>query len=113
MRGVAMHGNKSFDVPYISQVDDNLWQGGCTNGLVLPENIEHVISLYPWEQYTIKHQIRSLLKVFMYDSEDQGFEQVDGIAAWVNVCRKDGVTLMGGACAIAFGSSDRPRSDTL
>lgn len=30
----------------------------------------------------------------MYDSSDQGFAQVDAIAAWVNVCRKDGPTLV-------------------
>lgn len=94
MRGLAIHGNTPFDVPYVSQITDDLWTGGCTDGLVLPDNIAHVVSLYPWERYNARHELRSMLSVVMYDSEDQGFEQVDGIAAWVNVCRKDGPTLV-------------------
>jgi protein-tyrosine phosphatase len=94
MNGIAYHGDTPFDVTYISQITDNLWTGGCTNGLVLPDVIVHLVSLYPWEQYTVEHDIRSVLSVVMYDSEDQEFDQVDGIAAWVNVCRKDGPTLV-------------------
>lgn len=94
MNGIAYHGNTPFDVPYVSQITDDLWTGGCTNGLVLPTEIAHVVSLYPWEQYDVKHEVSSVLSVVMYDSEDQGFDQVDGIAAWVNVCRADGPTLV-------------------
>lgn len=94
MVGIATHGNTPFDVPYISQVTDDLWQGGCTDGLILPDEIAHVVSLYPWERYTVKHDVRSVLSVVMYDSNDQGYEQVDAIAAWVNACRKDGPTLV-------------------
>lgn len=61
MKGVAYHGNTSFDVPYISEIGHNLWQGGCTTGLRLPENIRHVVSLYPWERYTIKQNRNSVL----------------------------------------------------
>lgn len=94
MSGHAIHGNTPFDVPYISQITDDLWMGGCTDGLVLPTEIVHLISLYPWERYAVKHELRSVLSVRMYDSDDQGFEQVDAIAAWVNNCRKDGTTLI-------------------
>lgn len=94
MDGIAVHGNTPFNVPYVSEITDNLWTGGCTNGLVLPDVIAHLVSLYPWEQYTVQHDVRSALSVVMYDSEDQGFAQVDAIAAWVNVCRKDGPTLV-------------------
>lgn len=94
MKGIAYHGNTPFDVPYISHIAENLFQGGCENGLVLPENIVHVISLYPWEEYTAHHQIRSMLSVIMYDSEDQGYGQVNAIASWVNACRADGPTLV-------------------
>lgn len=94
MVGVARHGNTPFDVPYISQITDDLWQGGCTNGLLLPHDIAHVVSLYPWEAYSYAHEPRSRLEVVMYDSEDQSYEQVDAIASWVNVCRKDGPTLV-------------------
>ena len=94
MDGVAVHGNTPFNVPFVSQITDDLWTGGCTDGLVLPSEIAHVISLYPWEAYTIQHEVRSVLSVRMYDSADQGFAQVDAIAAWVNICRKDGPTLV-------------------
>lgn len=94
MKGIAVHGDTPFDVPFISQIEGNLWQGGCESGLVLPSFIEHIISLYPWEFYTVEHDIRSYLRVVMYDSEKQGFEQVDALAAWVNACVKEGPTLV-------------------
>jgi Dual specificity phosphatase, catalytic domain len=92
MSGIARHGNTPFDV--ISEIVPGLWQGGCRTGLKLPGHIEHVISLYPWESYQGHDDVRSALSVVMYDSEDQGYAQVDAIAAWVNVCRADGPTLV-------------------
>lgn len=95
MRGIAVHGNTPFDVPYISQITKNLWMGGCTNGLILPNEIQHVISLYPWESYDIAHQLKSCLEVRMYDaSGEPNHQQVVGIADWVNVCRDDAPTLV-------------------
>lgn len=94
MSGIAYHGNTPFDVPFISEIAENLWQGGCETGLILPKFIKHLVSLYPWEQYTVEHELDSALVVRMYDSEDQAFHQVDAIAAWVNECRKDGPTLV-------------------
>lgn len=92
--GIAHHGHTPFDVPFISQIKGNLWQGGCKNGLQLPQFFKHVISLYPWEAYTIKHDLNSFLTVKMYDSLDQSTEQVDALAEWINVCIKDGPTLV-------------------
>lgn len=94
MSGVAVHGNTPFDAPFISMIDDTLFVGGCQAGLVLPNHIQHLVSLYPWEAYTVEHRLRSSLTVTMYDSFDQDTSQVDAIAAWVNVCRKDGDTLV-------------------
>lgn len=94
MRGIAAHGNTPFDVPFISQIDGNLWQGGCQNGLVLPVEIEHLISLYPWERYTVQHELKSALTVCMYDTTGQGMAQVDAIAAWVNAAAEDGPVLV-------------------
>jgi len=94
MKGIARHGNTPFDVPFISQIDDTLWQGGCQNGLILPSFIQNIISLYPWEAYTVNHELESSLAVVMYDSLDQAFEQIDAIANWINVCRKNGPTLV-------------------
>lgn len=95
MRGTAVHGNTPFDVPYISPITDDLWQGGCTDGLILPPVIDHVVSLYPWERYSNRHELKSLLSVRLYDDlEGPNTETIIGIARWVNVCRQSGVTLV-------------------
>lgn len=94
MSGRAVHGNVPFDVPFISEIADNLWQGGCADGLVLPQDIEHLVSLYPWEQYAVHHDIRSVVTVRMYDSLDQGLDQIDALAAWVNAARQSGPVLV-------------------
>lgn len=94
MRGIAHHGNTPFDVPFISHIDGNLWVGGCRDGLILPREIEHVVSLYPWETYRCPLMLKSHLEVRMYDSLDQAFGQVTAIASWVNSCLADGPTLV-------------------
>ncbi len=86
--GITAHKQLPFDVPVISEISRNLWQGGCREGLVLPDFVKHLVSLYPWEQYDIRHTVDSEMYVRMYDSAEQGFEQVDALAAWVNVCRE-------------------------
>ena len=94
MRGIAVHGETPFDVPYVSEIADNLWTGGCTNGLVLPAEVKHLVSLYPWESYTLRHDLDSALVVRQYDALAVDEELVRGVAEWVNVCRKTGVTLV-------------------
>lgn len=95
MRGVAVHGNTPFDVPFISNIAPNLWQGGCEDGLVLPREIKHVVSLYKWEQYTVEHELESSLTVTMYDSLDgPDYDQVKALAQWVNICRQTGPVLV-------------------
>jgi protein-tyrosine phosphatase len=94
MRGVSVHGHKPFDVPFMSEVASNLWQGGCQDGMILPSFIKHLVSLYPWESYRVNHALDTALQVVMYDSEDQAFDQVDTIAAWVNGCRATGPVLV-------------------
>ena len=84
MVGVSAHGTERFDVPFISEIVPGLWLGGCEDGLILPSFIEHLVSLYPWERYTVNHELHSTLEVRMHDSVDQAFDQIDGIAAWVN-----------------------------
>ncbi len=92
--GVSAHGLLPFDVPFISEIAPDLWLGGCQDDLVLPRFIRHLVSLYPWEKYTVDHDLGSRLEVRMYDSVEQGFAQVDAIAGWVNNCRADGPTLV-------------------
>jgi protein-tyrosine phosphatase len=94
MRGTAIHGDTPFDVPYVTKIADNLWQGGCTNGLILPKRIKHLVSLYPWEAYTVTHELDSYMSVRMYDSIEQAFEQVKAISQWVDTCRDSGPVLV-------------------
>lgn len=94
MSGVARHGNTPFDVPFVSKLADNLWQGGVESGLGLPHFVNHVVSLYPWGRYKVHHQLDSFMEIRMLDSEDQGFDQVEAIARWINKCRKTGVVLV-------------------
>jgi protein-tyrosine phosphatase len=94
MQGTTLHGNLDFDVPFITQVEGNLWQGGCQNGLILPHFFKHLISLYPWVAYTINHELKSALEIVMYDSLDHSIAQVDALAAWVKACTEDGPTLV-------------------
>ena len=94
MTGTTVHGNLKFDVPFISQIEGNLWQGGCEEGMVLPGYFRHLVSLYPWEMYTVRHELDSKLFVMMYDSLDQAFGQVDALARWVRNCVQNGPTLV-------------------
>lgn len=93
MRGYAIHGNTPFDVPYLSELAPNLWQGGCREGLVLPDFIDMVVSLYPWEKYTIENGAERV-EIAMYDSTEQGFDQVEDIARIVHEARAEGKTVL-------------------
>jgi protein-tyrosine phosphatase len=94
MSGVTLHKGISFDVPFMTEVTGNLWQGGCEAGLELPEFISHVVSLYPWEAYEVSHELNSQLAVMMYDSLGQATNLIDALAQWVNVCREYGPVLV-------------------
>jgi protein-tyrosine phosphatase len=94
MTGTTAHGFIPFDVPFISEIAPNLWQGGCENGLPLPAPIRHLVSLYPWESYKVKHELDSTVAVRMHDSTEQAMEQIPVLAAWVNACRKNGPVLV-------------------
>jgi len=93
--GTTVHGDMDFDAPYMNEVAANLWQGGCAEGLVLPTFIDHVLSLYPWEAYVVKHHLTCFREVRMYDDANQALDAtVPELAAWVNRCRQTGPTLV-------------------
>lgn len=95
MRGIAYHGNTPFDVPFISHIEDNLYTGGCENYLFLPLEIEHVISLYPWEQYDLHDNVQTNLSIRMYDdSNGPNVKVLNRIADWAIECLNDGPTLI-------------------
>lgn len=94
LTGWTAHGNHRIDVPFISEIANNLWQGGCQDGLVLPSPIKHLLSLYRWEKYTVNHRLRTSHEVTMHDSVDQNLGEIDRWARWVNARRKTGAVLV-------------------
>lgn len=94
MVGRTIQGDMHFDVPFITQVADNLWQGGCTDGLILPTHINYVVSLYPWERYEIRHNVRGELYIRMYDDPNAALDQIEDLAETVNKWRKRGTVLV-------------------
>lgn len=72
----------NLDVPLITNVEGNLWQGGCMHDIALPHQFDYVLSLYPWEQYKIgPNTVRD--EIQMYDSLDQATDQIDLLAQGV------------------------------
>lgn len=97
IEGFAREGNTPFSCPLISQIDGNLWQGGCINGVSLMDKFEHVISLYPWERYVCgpTKEFQSFTEVRLLDGPVVPNEyQLYALAGWVNVCRALGPTLV-------------------
>lgn len=99
------HGSHQVNVPYISEIAPNLWQGGCpsprdtgngtTPRIYLPRNCVHMVSLYlgpgfykGWEQ------LASLLRIVAVDDESQNMSFVEGAAHWVAACRQTGPVLV-------------------
>lgn len=82
--GWANHGGHRIQMPFMTEVAENLWHGGVEHGLVLPDFIDYKLSLYRWEDYEILHDLKESKTVVMLDSLDQGFEQVAELAEWVN-----------------------------
>lgn len=86
----ANHGGFRLRMPFMTQVAPNLWHGGGEPGLILPTFIQYKLSLYKWQDYTIKHDLVESRTVEMYDSVDQQFDQITELAEWVNERRKLG-----------------------
>lgn len=81
--GTVTHAPPGMDphlnVPLISHVEGALYQGGCMDGVRLPDAFDFVVSLYPWEKYALgPDTVR--VEYQMYDSLDQTFEAVDEAA---------------------------------
>jgi len=91
--GFANATGKPFSVPLFTQIDGNLWMGGCPRGKA-PEHFKFIVSLYKWEPYKIAdHQI--LTTATMFDSHDLPDEGVlITLAKHVNEARKVGPTLV-------------------
>lgn len=89
-RGQAGH----FRCPLISHIVGNLYVGGCIDGVRLPDDFRHVVSLYKWERYalgptTTRHEFT------MYDAGDMpDLDQLDAIVRLARDCVRGGKTLI-------------------
>lgn len=91
VKGYVTHAlNKGIDpkldAPLIQHVEGGLYQGGCLDHgdaeqpLRLPDQFDYVLSLYPWGmQYELPEGCERDI-VTMYDSLDQGLDQVEELA---------------------------------
>lgn len=71
LHGMTHHGHIRIDVPVITLVEGNLWQGGCENGLILPDDIRYLVSLYKWESYEYDSLDADPVVIEAFDSLDQ------------------------------------------
>lgn len=94
IRGFSNHGGHVIDMPFITEVAENLWHGGVEAGLVLPDFIRFKLSLYMWGDYYYDEQTVETRTEEMYDAVDQGFGQVAELAEWVNERRLRGPVLV-------------------
>jgi protein-tyrosine phosphatase len=93
IEGIAVMGDTPFSCPIISQIDGNLWTGGCPAPEV-PSYFKFVLNLYPWMPYRVPEGTE-VKAVALYD--DSGLPSVDkleGLADWVNEKRRLGPTLV-------------------
>lgn len=99
IEGIAREGMRRpdggfFSVPLVTHVQDNLWQGGCKQGVRLPDQFHHVISLYPWEQYKLGPDT-GRDEITMYDAGSlPDLAQLHEIAELVNEKKAEGPTLV-------------------
>lgn len=95
-RGTAIHGNTPFDTTLISHIEGNLYVGGHEFGMVLPKDIQHIVSLYPWGSWEPgpDHDLKSHEVYTMYDSLNQAMDQIDEISDHAVECVLDGPTLI-------------------
>lgn len=58
------------DLPLISHIENNLYVGGCIQGVDLGDFFSHVFSMYKWETYTVGPETQ-VHTVTMYDSASE------------------------------------------
>lgn len=92
-----------FSVPLISHIEGNLWMGGTIDGVRLPDDFKHVISLYPWEKYALGPNT-DRVEYRLYDGAEIPDERTLGsVVRYVNRCLEDGKTLV--ACQAGLNRS--------
>lgn len=95
IEGIAREGHTEFSCPLVTQVEGNLWQGGCRDGVELGGFFKHIISLYPWERFNPQGELRTFVEIRLFDGPRVPNEkQLHALADLINVARADGPTLV-------------------
>lgn len=93
IEGIAVQGDTPFSCPLVSQIDGNLWSGGCPRPSV-PAYFRFVLNLYPWERYEVPETTEIRIEK-LYDSGTvPPATRLEELAAWVNDRRAKGPTLV-------------------
>lgn len=93
VEGIAREGMTPFKVSLFSQIDGNLWQGGCPVQEA-PPHFKYIVNLYPWGRYVV-HPHQAILQVQLFDSaEVPERAQLIALAQAVNTFRMAGPTLV-------------------
>ena len=85
---------RRVSVPLISHISGPLWMGGCMDGLALPGDFKHVVSLYPWEKYKLGPDTSRTEFRLYDDGMTPDWEELEPIVRHTVGCLKDGKTLV-------------------
>ena len=93
IEGMSLHGDTPFKIPLFLHIEGNLWMGGCPVK-VAPEEFEYIVSLHPWESYTIaEFQVHT--RASLFDKANVPNEnRLYALARCVNTYKRNGVTLV-------------------
>lgn len=93
IEGIAREGNVPFKVSLFSQIDGNLWSGGCPVRIA-PEHFKFIFCLYKWEPYEV-HDHQVFMRLTMFDhGEVPDRTLLNALADMVNLARATGPTLV-------------------
>jgi hypothetical protein len=93
IEGIAAVNGQHFKVTRYSQIDRNLWTGGCPPEAGAPE-FKFIVCLYPWEPYRV-HDDQCYTQAKLYDSGSvPDTEILKVLADHVNRCVQVGPTLV-------------------
>lgn len=79
-----------FNAPLISHIKDNLYVGGCIDGVTLDADFQTVISLYKWEKYNLGPDTERFEYKMYDDSYTLPVEQLNEIADVVSTALDKG-----------------------
>lgn len=85
-----------FDVPLVTHVKGNLWQGGCIGGTNLRGYFKNIVSLYPWERYNPGGELDLFVEARLYDTSEGAVpeRQIYALATLVHQACQKGPTLV-------------------